>query len=69
MIRWELRPSGSDTILHLEHRRLDTKTALGFAPGTHAFLDRLEAQLGRQPLPSWQERYAAVAPRYPPSWV
>ena len=69
IIRWELRRDGDGTVLHLEHRKLNRQTALGFAPGTHAFLDRLEAQLGGQPLPNWQERYQQVAPHYPPSWV
>lgn len=68
-IRWELRRDGDGTILHLEHRNLNRETALGFAPGTHAFLDRLEAQLSRQPLPNWQERYGVVVPKYPPSWL
>lgn len=69
VIRWELQRDGGGTILRLEHRRLNRETALGFAPGTHAFLDRLEAQLSGQPLPNWQERYNEVAPTYPPSWV
>ena len=69
VIRWELRRDGEGTMLHLEHRSLNRETALGFAPGTHAFLDRLQARLGRQPLPDWQERYQQVAPGYPPSWV
>ncbi len=69
IIRWELRRDGDGTILHLEHRKLNRETALGFAPGTHSFLDRLQAQLDNQPLPNWQERYQQLAPRYPPSWV
>ena len=69
VIRWELRGDGEGTILHLQHRRLNRMTALGFAPGTHAYLDRLEAQLSDQPLPNWQERYKQIAPQYPPSWV
>ena len=69
IIRWELLKDGEGTVLHLEHRSLNLETALGFAPGTHAFVDRLEAQLDRRPLPNWQERYQAVAPGYPPSWV
>ena len=69
IIRWELRRDGEGTILHLEHRNLNRQTALGFAPGTHAFMDRLEAQLNHQPLPNWQERYGEVASQYPPSWV
>ena len=69
VIRWELRGDGDGTILHLEHGRLKRDTALGFAPGTHAFIDRLQAHLDGKPLPSWQERYQQVAPDYPPSWV
>ena len=69
LIRWELRPDGEGTVLHLEHRNLNRETALGFAPGTHSFLDRLEAQLEGEPLPGWQERYSQVAPDYPPSWI
>ena len=69
VIRWELHRDGSGTILRLEHRNLNSKTAVGFAPGTHAFLDRLEAQLGKKSLPEWQERYNKVAHLYPSSWV
>lgn len=69
VIRWELSRDGDGTILHLEHRKLNRDTALGFAPGTHAFVDRLQAHLDRKPLPSWQERYQQVASNYPPSWV
>ena len=68
VIRWELRADGDGTVLHLEHRRLSRDTALGFAPGTHAFIDRLVAHLSRQPLPDWQKRYQEVAPGNPPSW-
>lgn len=69
IIRWELSRDGEGTVLHLEHRKLNRETALGFAPGTHAFMDRLEAQLNHLPLPNWQERYQQVSPQYPPSWV
>jgi uncharacterized protein YndB with AHSA1/START domain len=69
VIRWELRRDGAGTLLDLEHRNLNLDTALGFAPGTHAFLDRLEFQLAQKDMPNWQDRYSKVAPRYPPSWV
>lgn len=69
VIRWELRREGEGTLLHLEHKNLHRVTALGFAPGTHSFLDRLAAQMGRRQLPNWQERYNRVASQYPPSWV
>jgi uncharacterized protein YndB with AHSA1/START domain len=68
-IRWALSPEGAGTRLELTHRKLRRATALGFAPGTHAFLDRLAAYLGREPLPDWQSRYTQVAPQYPPSWI
>jgi uncharacterized protein YndB with AHSA1/START domain len=69
VIRWELHRDGDGTKLSLEHRNLNRQTALGFAPGTHAFLDRLAAQLAQQPPPNWQTRYGEVAARYPPSWL
>ncbi|MDG6997789.1 MAG: SRPBCC domain-containing protein [Nitrososphaerota archaeon] len=69
IIHWELHGDGAGTVLHLEHRKLNTQTALGFAPGTHAFMDRLEAYLGKQSLPNWQERYQQIAAQYPPSWT
>lgn len=51
VVRWELSPSGVSTLLKLTHRRLTRRTAFGFAPGTHAFLDRLAAHLDQKPLP------------------
>lgn len=69
IIRWELIPDGECTVLHLRHSHLSYQTAVGFAPGTHSFLDRLEAQLTATSMPSWMERYREVAPEYPPSWV
>lgn len=67
-ILWELEPADGGTLLRLTHSRLHRPTALGFAPGTHAFLDRLTASLAGAPQPDWVERYKAVAPSYPPSW-
>lgn len=66
-IRWELVRDGDHTVLTVTHRRLTRGTALGFAPGMHAFLDRLSAHLNRGKLPDWQERYDAVKGSYP-SW-
>lgn len=57
VIRWELNPISEGTRLLLTHRRLTRTTALGFAPGTHALLDRLEAHLDRAPLPAFGQRY------------
>jgi len=67
IIRWELTLKDDFTLLTVTHRRLSKSTALGFAPGMHAFLDRLEAHLNHDMLPDWMERYAAVQVFYP-SW-
>src|SRR5579871_1162972 len=64
-VRWVLTPLEGETLLTLEHRRLTKMTAVGFAPGWHAFLDRLAAQLDKQPLPDWMQRFGAVRASYP----
>ena len=67
VIRWELIPDGRETMLKLEHRKMNYQTAVGFAPGTHSFLDWLEAHLANRPLPNWVVRYREVASLYPSS--
>ena len=64
VIRWELRPDGDGTVLHLTHARVSRRTARGIAPGIHANLDLLAAHLDRRPLPDVRERYTQVAPLY-----
>jgi uncharacterized protein YndB with AHSA1/START domain len=65
-IRWELmRDSDPNTILNVTYSRLTKHTALRFAPGTDAYLDRLAAHLDHKVLPDWMERYAAVKGFYP----
>lgn len=68
VVRYELAEDGAGTLLTFVHRGLSVRNAKGFIPGTHAFLDRLEAHLGDTPLPDWSERYAEAAPAYP-SWA
>jgi uncharacterized protein YndB with AHSA1/START domain len=70
VVRYELRREGEGTVLRLSHRGFRPKDAAGYIPGEHAYLDRLEAALGRQPVPDWQKRYAEVAGLYGPgpSW-
>jgi hypothetical protein len=51
-----------------EHRGASVRTAKGFIPGTHAFLDRLEAHIAGASIPNWSQRYAEAAPAYP-SWA
>jgi uncharacterized protein YndB with AHSA1/START domain len=65
VVRWELTPLDGETLLTLEHRRLTRGTGTGFAPGWHAFLDRLAAQVAGTPLPDWMERFSAVCAGYP----
>jgi uncharacterized protein YndB with AHSA1/START domain len=48
-IRWELEEKEeNNTILSLTFSRLTKLTGLGFAPGLHSFLDRLEALLDKE---------------------
>lgn len=65
VVRYELAPVDGGTRLTLTHRHLTKGTALGFAPGTHAFMDRLGAQLDGASLPSWMHRYEEVKHAYP----
>jgi uncharacterized protein YndB with AHSA1/START domain len=65
VVRYELESDGDATLLTFTHTGLSERNALGFAPGTHAFLDRLQAHLGGEEPPNWSERYAEVAPAYP----
>jgi len=65
IIRYELREVEDGTELMLKHSRLTKPTALGFAPGTHAFLDRLTAHLDAAALPDWFSRYQDVKSNYP----
>ena len=65
--RWELDDQGESTLLTLTFRGFTRSTAGGFAPGTHAFLDRLEAHLAQVPPPDWTRRFEEVRPLY--RWV
>lgn len=65
VIRWELKQDGdSNTLLTLTYSSLTKSTSLRFAPGTHAYLDRLEASLNNEVLPDWMQRFAAVKELY-----
>ena len=64
VVRYELRSDDSDppgTLLRFSHRSLGVRNANGFRPGTHAYLDRLEAHLAGDGIPDWQQRYREVA--------
>ena len=45
VVRFEVSPAGSESILVLEHRRLDPGSVVGFAAGWHGHLDALGALL------------------------
>jgi dihydrofolate reductase len=47
------------------YRRITRQTARGFLPGTHALLDRLEAQLEGRPLPDWLQLMRDLQTQYP----
>jgi uncharacterized protein YndB with AHSA1/START domain len=64
VVRYELEADGEQTILTFTHRGLGVRNANGFVPGTHAYLDRLEAHLAGAALPNWSQRYAEVQPAY-----
>ena len=65
IVRWELARDGHETLMTFTFRRLTRGTAMGFAPGMHAFLDRLEAQLDGKSVPEWLSRVAELRERYP----
>ena len=65
LIRWELEQDGeSDTLLTLTHSYLSKSLSLRFAPGWHAYLDRLEAALDNKELPDWMHRFGQVKELY-----
>jgi uncharacterized protein YndB with AHSA1/START domain len=52
-VRFELTPSDEGTSLRLTHRWLSIASAGGFAPGWHAYLERLAAHLGNDEVRDW----------------
>jgi uncharacterized protein YndB with AHSA1/START domain len=65
IFRYELTAEGDSTRLLVTYRRLTRRSARGFLPGLHAFLDRLEAQLDGRPLPDWLARFGELRAHYP----
>jgi uncharacterized protein YndB with AHSA1/START domain len=63
-VRYEISPAPGGSLLVLRHTRLMPVTAQTFGPGSHAFLDRLEAWLDGARLPDWAARYAELGPHY-----
>lgn len=65
VIRWEFEVDGkSGTLVVVTHTHLTKSTALTFAPGWHAYLDRLESVLSNQEPPNWAHRFAEVKELY-----
>jgi uncharacterized protein YndB with AHSA1/START domain len=64
VVRYELEAEGDATILTFTHQGLSLSNAKGYVSGTHAFLDRLDAQLNGIDLPDWKRRYAEVQQAY-----
>lgn len=66
VIRWELvqDSDSNNTLLTLTHSRLTKPTSLNFAPGWHAYLDRLEASLNDEVQPDWVQRFGEVKELY-----
>ena len=65
VIRWEFEVDGkSGTLVVVTHTYLTKSTALTFAPGWHAYLDRLESVLSNQEPPNWAHRFAEVKELY-----
>jgi uncharacterized protein YndB with AHSA1/START domain len=65
VFRYELTPQGSSTLLTVTYRKITEAVARGFAPGTHVLMDRLEAQLNGEALPSWMTRFNEIRSLYP----
>jgi uncharacterized protein YndB with AHSA1/START domain len=65
VVRWELARDGNETLMTLTHRRLTRRTAAGFAPGIHAFLDCLAAHLDGEPMLDWRSRVEELRSHYP----
>lgn len=65
VVRYELEEDGEATVLTFTHHGMTVPNAKGFAPGEHAFLDRLESHLSGRAMPAWSQRYAELAPSYP----
>jgi uncharacterized protein YndB with AHSA1/START domain len=66
IIHWQLEKDGNsnNTLLTLNHSHLTRSTSQNFAPGWHAYLDRLEASLNNEVLPDWTQRFGAVKKAY-----
>ena len=63
MVRFELRPAGSGTLLALEHTGIPAEQAAGFGAGWHGHLDALAGTLAGQDI-DLHARDHELAPQY-----
>jgi uncharacterized protein YndB with AHSA1/START domain len=65
VVRWELLPDSDGTAVTLTFRGLRRPTAMGFARGMHAFLDRLAASQDGSALPDGLARVEELRRSHP----
>ena len=63
-VTFELSGDGEGTLLQLTHERVPIQAAGGYTPGWHAYMDRIDAYVTGQDVPTWDERFAVVGPLY-----
>lgn len=64
VVEWTLSEHADGCHLRLVHRTVPVPMSAGYAPGWHAFLDRLTAAITGTPLPDWDTRSSEVAAHY-----
>ena len=64
VVRFELEADDGGTRMRLLHRALPVEQEAGYAPGWHAYLDRLATLIEGKPLPDWESRFVALRPDY-----
>lgn len=64
VLRYDLVPDGTGTLLTLDHRLLPPDQAAGYSAGWHAYLDGLTGLLGGTELEPWGDRFMAIWPGY-----
>jgi uncharacterized protein YndB with AHSA1/START domain len=63
VVRFECHPRERGTLLVLDHRRLASADAAGYAAGWHAHLDALGSLFGSE-ADDWHRRYTELRPSY-----
>lgn len=63
-IEFRITETSSGCTLTLTHAGLPGDMAGGYTPGWHAYLDRLDQVTAGSPVSSWDDLFAAAAPRY-----